>query len=90
MGANADVQAGDLLTTSGIDGVFPPGLQVARVDKVERRVESPFALIDCIPQARVSGTMQVLILPALATQQPPRPQEPAKTVTKDHGKGVPK
>lgn len=87
MGANADVQAGDLLTTSGIDGVFPAGLPVARVDKVERRVESPFAQIDCIPQARVNGTTQVLILPALAAQQPQRPQEPARTAKKDRGKG---
>jgi rod shape-determining protein MreC len=82
MGTNADVQPGDLLTTSGIDGVYPPGLPVARVDKVERRVESPFALIDCVPQARVSGTTQVLVLPALVTQQPPRPVDPPKVVPK--------
>ena len=75
MGTNADVQPGDLLTTSGIDGVFPPGLPVARVDKVERNVESPFALIYCLPQARVAGTTQVLVLPSLAGQQPERPQE---------------
>lgn len=85
MGANADVQAGDLLTTSGIDGVFPPGLPVARVDKVERRVESPFALIDCVPQAHVNGTTQVLVLPALAAQLPPRPQDPPKVVAKPKG-----
>ena len=29
--ANADVQLNDLLTTSGLDGVYPPGLPVARV-----------------------------------------------------------
>lgn len=75
MGVNADVQAGDVLTTSGIDGVFPPGLPVARVDKVERRIESPFAFISCVPQARVDGATQVLVLPALAGQQPARPQE---------------
>ncbi len=75
MGANADVQPGDVLTTSGIDGVFPPGLPVARVDKVERRIEQPFALIACVPQARVDGTQQVLVLPALTGQQPPRPPQ---------------
>ena len=31
MSANADVQVGDLLRTSGVDGVYPPGLPVARV-----------------------------------------------------------
>ena len=33
MAANADVQEGDLLTTSGVDGVYPPGLPVAKVDE---------------------------------------------------------
>ena len=31
MAGNADVQVGDLLTTSGVDGVYPPGLPVAKV-----------------------------------------------------------
>lgn len=87
MGANADVQPGDLLTTSGIDGVFPPGLPVARVDKVERRIESPFALIDCVPQARVDGATHVLVLPVLAGQLPARPQEPQSAAMKSVKKG---
>ncbi|MEQ1658121.1 MAG: rod shape-determining protein MreC [Hylemonella sp.] len=94
MGSNADVQPGDILTTSGIDGVFPPGLPVARVEKVERRVELPFALIYCVPQARVAGASQVLVLPTLAGQQPPRPQDKVviapKPGKKDSGKGVQK
>ena len=40
MAANADVQPGDLLTTSGVDGVYPPGIPVAKVAKVERRPDS--------------------------------------------------
>ncbi|HET9205609.1 MAG TPA: rod shape-determining protein MreC, partial [Burkholderiaceae bacterium] len=31
MAGNADVQVGDLLLTSGVDGVYPPGLSVATV-----------------------------------------------------------
>jgi rod shape-determining protein MreC len=91
MGTNVDVQPGDLLTTSGIDGVFPPGLPVARVDKVERRVESPFALIYCLPQARVDGATQVLVLPALTGQQEPRPQAPSlalRSAKSSNGKGA--
>jgi rod shape-determining protein MreC len=92
MGSNADVQPGDILTTSGIDGVFPPGLPVARVEKVERRVELPFALIYCVPQARVAGASQVLVLPTLVGQQPARPPQDkaqllAKPAKKDSGKG---
>lgn len=73
MAANADVQAGDLLTTSGVDGVYPPGLPVAKVDKVERRPDSAFARIACHPQALVDGARQVMVLKPLAGQIPPRP-----------------
>ena len=74
MAANADVQAGDLLSTSGIDGVFPPGLPVARVDMVERGgKESSFAQIDCSVLARVEGASHVLVLPLLASSLPERP-----------------
>ena len=71
--ANADVQTGDLLTTSGVDGVYPPGLSVAKVDKVERRVDSAFARIVCLPSARVAGTQHVLVLNPVSAQIPQRP-----------------
>jgi rod shape-determining protein MreC len=73
MAANADVAAGDLLTTSGVDGVYPPGLPVARVEKVERRVDAVFARIYCVPLAMVSGAAHVMVLDAVTTQVPPRP-----------------
>lgn len=62
MGGNADVQAGDLLTTSGVDGLYPPGLPVARVDKVERRADSAFARITCVPQAQMDAARHVMVL----------------------------
>jgi len=73
MAANADVQVGDLLTTSGVDGVYPPGLPVARVSKVDRRVDSAFARITCLPLAMVSGVGHVMVLKPLTTQIAPRP-----------------
>nr|MDP2190981.1 rod shape-determining protein MreC [Rhodoferax sp.] len=73
MAANADVQTGDLLTTSGVDGVYPPGLPVARVEKVERRVDSAFARIICVPLAMVSGVGHVLVLQPVSAQITPRP-----------------
>ena len=73
MAANADVQTGDLLTTSGVDGVYPPGLPVARVTKVERRVDSAFARITCVPLALVSGVGHVMVLKPLSAQIAPRP-----------------
>jgi rod shape-determining protein MreC len=76
MAANADVQVGDVLTTSGVDGVYPPGLAVARISAVERRAESGFARILLTPAAAFDGVRHVLVLQPLARQLPPR-EEPA-------------
>ena len=73
MAANADVAVGDLLTTSGVDGVYPPGLPVARVEKVDRRVDAVFARIYCVPLALVAGARNVLVLEPVSTQLPDRP-----------------
>jgi rod shape-determining protein MreC len=86
MASNADVQAGDLLTTSGVDGVYPPGLPVAVVDKVERRIESPFARIFCTPKALVEGAMQVLVLQPVGTQIPARPAPDAAPAAAKKGR----
>jgi rod shape-determining protein MreC len=72
--ANVDLQVGDLMTTSGIDGVYPPGLQVARVSKIERGADSAFARVRCVPVADVTGGLHVLILQPLAGQVLARPE----------------
>lgn len=76
MPANADVQAGDLLATSGVDGVYPPGLAVAQVDKVERRADSAFARIQAIPHALTTGSRHVLVLQPVGSLVPVRPEAP--------------
>jgi len=58
----ADYQDGDELVTSGIDGVYPAGLPVARVTQVERSVEQIFAHITCIPLGGVANYNQVLVV----------------------------
>ena len=80
MPGNADVEEGDLLTTSGVDGIYPAGLPVARVSHVERRSESAFARIHCLPLARTQGARHVLVLQPLGDQMPPRPPEDAAPV----------
>jgi rod shape-determining protein MreC len=85
MAANADVVAGDLLTTSGVDGVYPPGLAVARVEKVERRVDAVFARIYCTPMALVSGAMHVMVLEPVNAQIPDRPAPSTAAVTGKRG-----
>lgn len=76
MATNADIQVGDLLITSGIDGVYPPGLAVAKVASVERRVESGFARILAAPVSSPEGVRHVLVLEPMSTQLPPRPAAP--------------
>jgi rod shape-determining protein MreC len=73
MATNADVQPGDILSTSGVDGVYPPGLPVARVERIERRVDSAFARVICTPLALVSGVGHVLVLNPIADQIAARP-----------------
>lgn len=79
--ANADVQVGDLLQTSGIDGVYPPGLAVAKVVNVERRGEGGFARIALAPVAPADGVRHVLVLEPLAVQMPPRPEAAAQAAS---------
>jgi rod shape-determining protein MreC len=78
MAANADVLPGDLLTTSGVDGVYPAGLPVARVAKVERQGNTAFAQISCQALAQVSGVEHVLVLAPLAAVLAPPPEPEAQ------------
>ena len=59
---NVDIKVGDKLVTSGIDGVYPAGLAVAIVTKIQQNPESPFAKIVSTPVAGVSNHLQLLLL----------------------------
>ena len=85
MGSNSDVQQNDLLTTSGVDGVYPPGLPVARISRIERRAESAFAKIYCTPQALVTGARHVIVVKPVSTQIPARPEAAAPDITRKKG-----
>lgn len=80
MGSNSDVQQGDMLTTSGVDGVYPPGLPVATITRIERRAESAFAKIYCAPQALVAGARHVMVVKPVSGQIVPRPEADAAQV----------
>ena len=62
MPANADVQNGDLLVTSGLDGIFLPGFPVAKVVHIERDTSYSFARIYCVPVAGVENFGEVMVL----------------------------
>lgn len=62
LAANADVRVGDEIVTSGLDGIYLPGLPVARVTGVNREGAGGFATITCDPAAGVDRHGSVLIL----------------------------
>jgi rod shape-determining protein MreC len=62
LAANAEIQNGDRLVTSGIDGTYPPGLPVASVVRVERDASAAFARIVCQPAAGVERNRYLLVL----------------------------
>lgn len=70
---NADIENGDVLVTSGIDGVYPPGLPVATVSNIERNAAYVFAKITCSPAAGVDRNKFYLVL------QVPRIDDTAKS-----------
>lgn len=72
---SADVVAGDELVTSGLDGVYPEGLPVAKVVRVDKQADTAFARVVCEPVAAVSGARDVLVL-HYQSDVPPRPEAP--------------
>ncbi|MBK9161280.1 MAG: rod shape-determining protein MreC [Nitrosomonadales bacterium] len=84
MPVSADIRNGDMLVTSGIDGVYPPGIPVARVEKIERDDAYPFARVTCMPLAGVDNNRHLLILSGL----PMLPERPAEEPpAESRGKG---
>ena len=73
--ADVDIRPGDQLVTSGLDGVFVPGLPVATVTRVNRDADA-FARIDCEPLAAIERSVQVLVIGRAAYPPPPPPPPP--------------
>jgi len=72
--AEVDIQPGDRLVTSGLDGIFVPGLPVATVTRVDRDQDA-FARIECEPLAAIERSVQVLVVGRAAYPPPPPPPE---------------
>jgi rod shape-determining protein MreC len=78
---HADVKPGDLLITSGIDGLYPEGAPVAEVTQVERSPDSAFVKVTTIPTAGVDRGRFVLVLRE-KIKVPPRPADVVITLPK--------
>lgn len=77
MATNMDIQNGDQLVTSGIDGTYPRGIPVAVVSQIERNASYPFARISCTPSAGVDRYRSLLIVSPRKPAAAPTPM-PAK------------
>lgn len=84
MPISADIQDGDVLVTSGIDGIYPMGIPVAKVTKIERDAAYPFARITCLPIGGVDKHRQLMILSSL----PKLPEPPVPELTPEEAKNA--
>ncbi len=62
MASNADIVQGDVVVTSGLDKLYPAGVPVGTVAKVERSVKDQFARIVLAPSAGVQNNRHLLVL----------------------------
>ncbi|MBS1160491.1 MAG: mreC [Proteobacteria bacterium] len=81
MPANADVEVGDILVTSGLDGVYLPGFPVAKVINIERDSAYSFARIFCVPVAGVENFGEIMVL----DPRQPLPPAPPESGSRDGG-----
>jgi len=58
----ADLKPGDLLLSTGMGGVFPPGYPVAEVTRVDRAASATFALVEARPTALLDRDREVLLV----------------------------
>jgi rod shape-determining protein MreC len=59
---NADIQTGDMLVTSGLGGIFPPGYPVARISDISLQPGQHFSSISAEPLARLDRSREVLLV----------------------------
>ena len=79
MTAESDIRVGDLLVSSGLDGIFPAGYPVATITKVERNPTDTFATVEAKPLALLDRDREVLLL---------WPDVPERRATSPAGEGV--
>lgn len=58
----ADIQEGDLLVTSGLDGIYPKGLAAGTVVKVSKHEAKAFQTVVAKPAVNLSRLEEVLVL----------------------------
>jgi rod shape-determining protein MreC len=73
LAANADVVSGDAVVTSGLDGLYPSGLPVGTITRVERDVKDQFARVVLNPAGGIDANRVLVVLQIDMTALPPPP-----------------
>ena len=81
LAANADVVSGDAVVTSGLDGLYPAGLPVGTIARVERDVKDQFARVIVHPAGGIDANAVLVVLELTAAPLPPPPREDARSDT---------
>ena len=68
---NADIRAGDIILTSGLDQVYPKGSILGRVLRVDSKVKGIFLFVEVVPESNIWQIEEVLIL----QKKPPLPDQ---------------
>jgi rod shape-determining protein MreC len=75
---DADIQVGDVIVTSGLDGMYPAGLAVAKVIQVEKVAAGAFGRVVCQPLGGVDRHRQLLVVMSNVARTP-RPADAPQT-----------
>ena len=78
---NADIQEGDLLVTTGLGGVFPPGYPVAVVDSVVRLPLESYAAVSATPTAALNQVREIMLI--WSAERPDHPSSAAREAPPD-------
>jgi rod shape-determining protein MreC len=71
-----DVQVGDTLVTSGLDGIFPKGLPIGRVVAVDKRGPGLFQSAEVAPDVDPERLEEVLVTRGGVAPTEPAPAAP--------------
>ncbi|MEI7531236.1 MAG: rod shape-determining protein MreC [Betaproteobacteria bacterium] len=80
--ALGELDVGDYLTTSGIDGTYPPGFPVAMISKIDRSPDNSGAIVICLPLANLNRDRHLIILLYQPQTEAPQPLVPDPIIGK--------
>ena len=83
---NADVQAGDLLVSSGLGRAFPAGYPVGTIVDIRSKAGQPFLEVDAEPSAALNRIREVLLIWRDADVQDALPDGEAATIATEKGR----